>query len=154
MTQNLTDRLNAIYPRITSDDFIQGKGLGNEIAFYIFDYPPEEELEIREHIDFMLNRIKSHTELNVIHINMFQFVVEHLKERDLLERSVKLEQDKGCTQLEKALKAPLKAENLVQLFNKKVNPTEYDLVLVSGIGNFWFLFDKTRLNHLIHVCTG
>ena len=40
MTDGLTDRLNQILPIITSDAFLRGKGLGNEIAFYIFDYPP------------------------------------------------------------------------------------------------------------------
>jgi hypothetical protein len=29
MSDPLTDRLNQILPRITSDDFLQGKGLGN-----------------------------------------------------------------------------------------------------------------------------
>jgi len=47
MSDPLADRLNEILPRITSDDFLAGKGLGNEIAFFIFDYPPEEELRIR-----------------------------------------------------------------------------------------------------------
>jgi hypothetical protein len=37
MTDRLTDRLNEILPKITSDDFLSSRGLGNEIAFYIFD---------------------------------------------------------------------------------------------------------------------
>jgi hypothetical protein len=32
-------------PRVTSDEFLGGRGLGNEIAFHIFDYPPEDERE-------------------------------------------------------------------------------------------------------------
>jgi hypothetical protein len=52
MSDPLTDRLNQILPNLTSDDILQGKGLGNEIAFYIFDYPPEAELRIRVHLAF------------------------------------------------------------------------------------------------------
>ena len=55
---SLTERLNKILPKITSKDFLKGKGLGNEIAFYIFDYPPENELKIREHIQFLKQRIR------------------------------------------------------------------------------------------------
>ena len=33
-------RLEQIIPRIQSEEFIQNKGLGNEIGFYIFDYDP------------------------------------------------------------------------------------------------------------------
>jgi hypothetical protein len=57
MSDSLIDRLNQILPKITSDDFLRGKGLGNEIAFYIFAYPPEAELHIREHIAFLLDHI-------------------------------------------------------------------------------------------------
>ena len=56
MSDPLTERLNQILPNITSDDFLRGKGLGNEIAF-IFDYPPEAERRIREHIAFLLDHM-------------------------------------------------------------------------------------------------
>jgi hypothetical protein len=38
MSDRLTERLNAILPKITSPEFLSGSGIGNEIAFYIFDY--------------------------------------------------------------------------------------------------------------------
>ena len=37
MRDLLTERLNQILPKITSEDFLTGGGIGNEIAFYIFD---------------------------------------------------------------------------------------------------------------------
>ena len=43
MTLTLDERLNQIIPRITSPDFLGSKGLGNEIGFWIFDYPPDRE---------------------------------------------------------------------------------------------------------------
>jgi len=49
MSDSLTERLNKILPKITSYEFLNGSGIGNEIAFYIFDYPPEQELRVREH---------------------------------------------------------------------------------------------------------
>ena len=47
MTLSLDERLNQILPRITSRDFLDSKGLGNEIGFWIFDYPPDRELDMR-----------------------------------------------------------------------------------------------------------
>ena len=46
----LQDRLNKIIPRLTSDELLNNQGLGNEIGFYIFDYPPENELEVRDYL--------------------------------------------------------------------------------------------------------
>jgi hypothetical protein len=57
MTDALTERMNEVLPKITSSEFLSNKGLGNEIAFYIFDYPPEEELRIREFLSFILQQI-------------------------------------------------------------------------------------------------
>ena len=48
MSGTLDERLNKILPRIISDEFLSGSGIGNEIAFYIFDYPPEDELSVRD----------------------------------------------------------------------------------------------------------
>ena len=50
----ITERLNQIYDKVTDHDFLECKGLGNEIAFYIFDYMPEEELIVRNYIDMVL----------------------------------------------------------------------------------------------------
>ena len=57
MNERLTERLNRILPKLTSDEFLSGSGLGNEIGFYIFDYPPEDELSVREHIRFLLEHL-------------------------------------------------------------------------------------------------
>ena len=54
MSANFNNRLNKILPIITSSEFLSHKGLGNEIPFHVFDYPPEEELRMREHIIFLM----------------------------------------------------------------------------------------------------
>ena len=64
------ERLNQIIPRITSKELLANEGLGNEIGFYIFDYPPEKELQVRDHIQFVLNYLKKNKpDLRIKHIN-------------------------------------------------------------------------------------
>ena len=48
MALTFEERLNQILPKIVSDDFLSSKGPGNEIGFWIFDYPPEREMEMRD----------------------------------------------------------------------------------------------------------
>src|SRR6056297_2554984 len=96
MTDRLTHRLNQILPKITSDDFLAGSGIGNEIAFHIFDYPPEDELKIRSQIQFLLEHIPRHKPgLRVKHINLFDFLLDYLRERGLLEKSLELQKASG-----------------------------------------------------------
>ena len=69
MSEPLSNRLNQILPHITSEAFLSSEGIGNEIACYIFDYPAEDELTVREHIELMMSRFASHhSELRVLHL--------------------------------------------------------------------------------------
>ena len=155
MTDVLTQRLNEILPKVISTEFLSGKGLGNEIAFYIFDYPPEAELRIREHIQFLMSHIpKNRPGLRVKHINLFDLIVDHLRERNLLEKSYQMQRDKGDKAIEKALSGPLKAEKLVQIFEGVAQPEEQDLVLVSGVGSVWPLVRSHNLLNNLQTVMG
>jgi len=155
MTDSLTQRLNEILPKVTSTEFLSGKGLGNEIAFYIFDYPPEAELQIRDHIRFLMSHIpKNRPGLRVMHVNLFGLIVDHLKERNLLEKSFQMQIDKGDKALQKALLGPLKSEKLVQIFVKIAKPEEQDLVLVSGVGSVWPLVRSHNLLNNLQTVMG
>ena len=62
MDQKLNDRLNQIPGKILSSEFLSGQGLGNELGFWIFDYEPEHELDVREYILFLENMLaKKHS---------------------------------------------------------------------------------------------
>ena len=146
----LVDRLNEILPKISSDDFLARSGIGNEIACYIFDYPPENETQVRDHIQFLLDHLpKKRPGICVKHVNLFEFVIDHLKERGLLDKALKKQRQEGDHALLKALKGTLHEEKLSKLFGEYVTPEETDLVLVSGVGSVYpMLRSHTLLNNL------
>ena len=152
MTADFDQRLDKILDRVTSDDFLQGKGLGNEIPFYAFDYPPDRELEVREHIAFLLAQIpKRRPELRFVHINLFDLIIQHLKDRGFYDKALALQKKKGDAALLKALAAPLDAGKLAKVFEDEVQPEQQDLVLVSGIGSAYpLLRTHNLLNNLHH----
>jgi hypothetical protein len=152
MSNDFNARLDKILERITADDFLHGKGLGNEIPFYAFDYPPEQELAVREHLAFLLAQIpKRRPELRFAHVNLFDLIIAHLKERGFYEKSLALQRTKGDEALLKALAAPLDAGKLAAVFADQVNPDQQDLVLVSGVGSAYpLLRTHNLLNNLHH----
>ncbi|HWP91796.1 MAG TPA: DUF1788 domain-containing protein [Thermodesulfobacteriota bacterium] len=152
---SLKNRLNQILPRITSDEFLKSKGLGNEIAFYIFDYPPEEEMEVRKHIQFVLNYLKKNRpELKVKHINLFSLLVDYLKSRNLLERALQIQKTKGDKELLKALKLTLDGDKIARVFIDAAEPQTQDLVIISGVGNAWPLIRSHNLLNNLHSHMG
>lgn len=146
MSDPLTDRLNRILPRLVSDDLLSGSGIGNEIAFYVFDYPPEDELRVRDHIRFVLDHIpRQKPGLRVKHVNLFDFVLDHLKARNFLDKALTMQREKGDEALKKALAGPLHPEKLAPLFAQVACPAEHDLVLVSGVGSVYPLLRTSSL---------
>jgi len=145
------NRLDKILGRLTSDELLTNKGLGNEIGFYIFDYPPEYELEMREHIQFIIQQLpKKKYGIRFKHINLFELVIGYLKKRKLLDRSVKIQFKKGNQELLKALKGTLRAEKIAKDFIAKADPHNNDLVLVSGIGSVYPLLRSHNLLNNLH----
>ena len=132
MSDPLTHRLNQILPKLTSDDFLRARGIGNEIAFYIFDYAPADELHVREHIRFLVDRLpRNKPGLRVAHVNLFDFLINYLKARNLLEKSFELQRKKGNDALLKALRGILHEEKVAERFADIARPAEHDLVLIS-----------------------
>lgn len=152
MKDDFDQRLDKILDRITSDDFLRGKGLGNEIPFYAFDYPADRELEVREHVAFLTTQIpKRRPLLRFIHVNLFDLIIRHLKARGFYDKALDHQKKKGDEALLKALAAPLEAGKLAQVFADEVRPEEQNLILVSGVGSAYpLLRTHNLLNNLHH----
>ena len=84
--KNLQARLDLLLDRIDSPKFQSNDGLGNEIGFWIFDYPANQELLVREHINYMADKLKKRGKQFEV-INLFQVIIDMLQSRNLLERT-------------------------------------------------------------------
>ena len=147
MSDPLNERLNKILPRITSDEFLNGSGIGNEIAFYIFDYPPEDELRVRDYLRTLLDHIpKQKHGLRVKHIDLFDFVLDYLKSRKLLDKAIQMQREKGDEALKRALNGPLNMKDkLIPHLCTVTQPEQQDLILLSGIGSSYPLLRTSSL---------
>lgn len=155
MNDNLTERLNRILPKLLSDELLTGSGLGNEIGFYVFDYPAEDELRVREQIVFLLDHLpKSKPGLRVKHVNLFDLIISHLESRNLLDRAIEMQRTQGDEAVFKALAAPLHESRLAQVFADAAQPAQHDLVLVSGVGSVWPLVRSHALLNNLHPLMG
>lgn len=150
MNLKLSERINKIIPRIESKEFLESKGLGNEIAIYIFDYSPVYELEMRSQIEFIIKQVeKKQSHIKIAHVNLFKLIIAYLKNRGLLDRALKLQKEKGDKALYKALSGPLNEEKIAKEFIEAAQPDNNDIIFMSGIGNAWpILRSHTLLNNL------
>lgn len=150
MSASFEERLNQVIDRLVSKELLSNAGLGNEIGFYIFDYEPTREIQMREFMSTINDQLpKRKPNIRFKHINLFELLIEYLQERKLLDRAFQLQKDKGDSELLRALKGPLNEKKVAQYFVQVAQPEEQDLILMSGVGNSWpILRSHTLLNSL------
>ncbi|PKG98978.1 DUF1788 domain-containing protein [Paraglaciecola sp. MB-3u-78] len=151
--KELRIRLDQIMPKIESPDFLKNQGLGNEIGFYVFDYPAESELEVREHLTFMTDKMKKRGK-TFADINLFEIVIEILDSRKLTERAFKVQKERGDDALFNALKGPLEQNRVAEFIAKKANLENSEFILVHGLGSAWPIIRGHGLLNALHAKVG
>ncbi len=151
--KNLQERLDNILPKLQSDEFLNNKGLGNEIGFYIFDYPAQAELQVRDHIDFVCEKLTKR-DIKYSHINIFKVILELLDSRNLQQKAFDIHKKKGSDALLKALKGPLDQKRLAEFITKKADPENQQFILLTGLGSSWPLIRGHSLLNALHSLMG
>lgn len=145
---NINDRLDQIQEKIKERKFVEGRGLGNEISFYIFDYHPRHELVVRDHIK-TLHRIFSHEmyDRRIIEFDLFKMLLEIAKEKGIYDQIFDKEINEGPDELFKALSHFAKPEIFLERMVEQVK--DHNVIFITGVGKiFPFVRSHTVLNNL------
>lgn len=147
MKGNFYERLNLIKTRLSSPELLNNAGLGNEIGFYIFDYPPDQELAVRSHLEKILPEIPR----KIAIVNLFELVVDYFKKRKILDPAKDAQVKKGDAEILRLVKGALDEEKrIAPEFITAARPQEHDLVIMTGVGNVYPLLRTHRLINCLH----
>lgn len=156
MKLSLDERLNLILPRMTSRDFLDSKGLGNEIGFWVFDYPPEREMDIRSFLsgtvfpslDKQVPPIKSAV------VDLLSLITGLLEERNLLDKALEMQTTKGNDSTLAALRPILKEDKLAQKIASQYDIANLDVLVLTGVGAVYPMLRTHTLLSALHPIMG
>ena len=94
--KNINTRLQEMTNKLSSKELFESNGLGNEINFHVFDYDPEDEYIVRDYLD---NYLLKKTKLNIKVFDIYEIIIEILKEKGFLEKCFDYEKKKGAKYL-------------------------------------------------------
>ena len=151
----LEERLNKAEAIIKKPSFRQNKGLGNEVGYYIFDYPSEQELLIRERVEYIRKKNEqSDDEYRIVVFDLYEIIIEILKEKGDLEKCYEVEKKRGLDRITKAVGNMLRItakDSLIVNYIRERTP-EKAIVFLVGIGKCYpILRSHTVLNNLHQV---
>lgn len=148
---NINARLDQVIPKIREDKFIEGRGLGNEISFYIFDYEPEYELIVRDYIQHIKREFNYEgSNRMIIEFDLYKMLLEIARERNIFARIFDMEERQGKESLFRALTTFAKPD----IFLKKIKEQlgDHDVVFLTGVGKVYpFVRSHNILNNLQEV---
>jgi hypothetical protein len=146
------ERLNQALPRLASPDVLDNKGAGGEIGFWIFDYPPEREMEMRSWLEGVIEPglRKQKPELKFATIDLFECVVELLEERGLLDKAFEMQLKKGDAALLSNLRSILKEDRLAARIVDKAGVADLGLLIMKGVGAVYPMLRTHTLLSALH----
>ena len=142
-------RLDLIKDKIHEESFLDGRGLGNEISFYIFDYDPKDELKVRDHIDYLINDyFKSpHHNRRIIEFNLYEMFLNMAKEKNIYNQIFDMEQKQGKNFLYRALTTFARPEIFLDRIKNEID--DHNVIFITGVGQIYpFVRTHNILNNL------
>ena len=152
---SLEERFDKAERMMQKPSFRQNKGLGNEVGYYIFDYPAEREMYVRERIEYMRKKNEeSSDEYRIVVYDLYQIIIDILKQKGYLEKCFDFEKKRGFDRITKSVGNMLRitsSDSLIVNYIKENTP-EQAIVFLTGIGKCYpMLRSHTVLNNLHQV---
>ena len=128
---DLLERLDKLKTRIQDEDFLQGKGLSNEVNIHVFCYDPKDEMSVR----YFTEQLVSNQDLrcHVIEKNLYRIFLEICEENEYLEE---------IPGAEKIMERKAFLDQIAEFADNKVVAekisegahSEGDVILLTGVG--------------------
>ncbi len=149
---NLEERFDLLKQKINSPKFCENRGLGNEVGYYIFDYPAEKELYVREQIDRIYKQsADSGDEYKIAVFDLYDIMIGILENKKYLEKCYAMEKKNGFEKVSRAVANMMKVnstDGMIVHYIQEHTP-EKAIIFITGIGKCYpIIRSHTVLNNL------
>ena len=150
---DLSIRLDEMEAAIRKPSFRQSSGRANEVNYWVFDYPPERELEVRERIEYLKNKNQKGTDgFELVVFDLYDIVIDFLEKKNFMEKCYEFEKKRGIERIVKAVNNSIKInydDSLVVQYIRDHTP-ENAVVFLTGIGKCYPILRSHKVLNNLH----
>ena len=145
----MKDRFQHLFDVVSGQRFLNKQGLGNEVPFFICPFKPEEAVDMGRIQRQLVNRLDQ-AGVRVLEINLYDLSIALLKEREIWDQVIDMEESVSKEQLKELLQGVLDPEaHLVPAIAAKLQSNEFDVLFLSGVGEVYpYIRSHNVLNNL------
>ena len=150
---DLNARLDEMEESIHKPSFRQSSGKANEVNYWVFDYPPERELEVRERIEYMKNKnAKGLDGFELVVFDLYDIIIDFLENKGFMEKCFTFEESRGFERIVKAVNNSMKInddDSVIVQYIKEHTP-ENAVVFLTGIGKCYPILRSHKVLNNLH----
>lgn len=153
MAKTIYDRLSEVESIIRQPSFLENKGLGNEVGYYVFDYPAEQELIVRSRIAGMKTKYNSTGNgFQIVEFDLYDMVIDILIEKGYLEKCFEFEKKRGFDRITKSVGNMLRISSDDSLIIQRIrdNTPERSVVFLTGVGKIYPILRSHKILNNLH----
>ena len=152
---DLENRLKQLEDKIKLPNFRKNKGLGNEVGYYVFDYPAEQELMVRERINYLKSKYENYNhDFQLVVFDLYDIIMDILIQEGFLDLCMEFEKTKGFSEITKAVNEMLRMEednqNNELLAHIKKNTPKNAVVFLTGVGKCYPMMRSHKILNNLH----
>ncbi len=128
----LMERLDNLRTLIETPDFLEGKGLSNEVNIRIFCYDPKDEMTIRH----FTNKLVSDKTLSchLIEYNLYDVFLSICDDKRITDKMEGIEERKGTQFIMGQIESMMnKSDNIISKMQYEPHQSG-DVILITGVG--------------------
>ena len=101
---DLSQRLDEMELAIHKPSFRKGTGRANEVNYWVFDYPPERELEVRERVEYLKNKNdRGDDDFELVVFDLYDIIIDFLEKKNFMKKCYDFEKKRGIERIVKAV---------------------------------------------------
>ena len=150
---DLSARLDEMETAIHKPSFRQSSGKANEVNYWVFDYPPERELEVRERIEYMKHKNQKGMDgFELVVFDLYDIIIDFLEDKNFMEKCFDFEKGRGMERIVKAVNNSMKInddDSVIVRYIKDHTP-ENAVVFLTGIGKCYPVLRSHKVLNNLH----
>jgi hypothetical protein len=143
---NINDRLDKLKNLVQDRDFLEGKGLSNEVNIRIFCYDPKDEMTVEHFIGKIT--ADPNMQCNIVECNLYKLFIEICEDLDILDSIPEMEESEGSAYLLEQLHSAISEDEFISKMRERYWPQVGDVMMLTGVGD---VFPFMRVHKMLEA---
>lgn len=124
--------------RFADNDFLNNRGLANEVGFYVYPYDASRELEVRQRTaELVAESQADNSPYRLVKRNLWQTLLAICEDKRILGKITALEEKRGSDALLRQLQKIATPEAYARAMDYSPHETGRDILIITGVGQVY-----------------